>query len=68
MAEVKPGYARNYLVRYGKALLMGEGEYRKTLPILHRLDPSAATKITPKMIADEIQQWLNYEPIVRFDQ
>lgn len=53
--EVKPGYARNFLVRFGKALYMGSDEYRKNLPVISsNLDTSR--KWTSSSIKETINQ------------
>lgn len=61
VVEVKPGYARNVLVPNNFALLMGEGIYRKKLPVLYEKELSKAVNITQKMIMDEKSRWLEYE-------
>jgi hypothetical protein len=64
VVAVKPGFARNFLVRFGKAVYMGDGLFRKHLPVLHRVDVSEALTVTPRMIQDEIQKWLSFHPMV----
>lgn len=67
IVEVKPGFARNYLCRFNKAVLVGEGEYRKQLPILYqRPVDTSHRKITANMIAAEMEKWLNYKVPVCF--
>ena len=64
VVQVKPGYARNFLVRFGKAVYMGEGAYRKSLPILHRVDVSESKNVSPQMVQEEVQKWLHFQPPV----
>jgi ribosomal protein L9 len=64
VVEVKPGYARNFLVPKGMALYMGEGPFRKVLPILHQGKKTQQQRITPVMIKEEMEKYLTQKPMV----
>lgn len=59
--EVKPGYARNVLLPQKYAILMGEGEFRKQVPILYEKKLSKDSKITKKVIIDEKERFLSLQ-------
>ncbi|KAI3638231.1 hypothetical protein MIR68_003842 [Amoeboaphelidium protococcarum] len=55
VVEVEPAYARNVLVPKGYALMMGEGQYRKVLPEMHKQTRVSERAITPKYIQSELR-------------
>lgn len=64
VVDVQPGYARNYLVRSGLAVYMGEGPWRKVLPEVSKAGTHDALKLTPRAIGEEIRQLLMTTPEV----
>jgi hypothetical protein len=63
LIEVPPGYARNTLIPQQYGLLMGEGEYRKKLPILYERRMTQVSKVTPRMILAEKNKYLEYDVV-----
>ena len=61
VVAVAPGYARNVLLPDQQAILMGEGPFRKNLPVLFekKQDGKTMQKVSVQMILAEKELWLN---------
>ena len=58
VVEVQPGHARNVLVPRGLAIQMGEGKFRKHIPILHHRQSTGTEKLSQRAISMEMQKWM----------
>lgn len=67
VCEVKPGYARNYLLPKRMAVYVGQDKYTKTLPIFHKGSATKSQLISLDMISREIARLTRGDDVLSMD-